>query len=281
MHILPELSEIPLDQSQLGGVLRTRLDEYQNGYKQIGDIHRHNCAEFGLCRAGNGVFFIGERVVPFYKGFVTYMPPGVPHIAQSPAGLPSDWLFLFADTACFGQIAPPREGLALLDLQATTLLSLIMRAQNETPDDVHYYRALLDAFFARLAQKKPQKPTGGDLYRYRQILPAINHISKEYANPIDAPALAELCHMSPSLFFRSFHAGTGLSPIAYLHAVRISAAEALLRSTEEGIATVAERVGYPTPSSFYRQFVQKHGISPREYRSLYQNEYTFTVPQVK
>lgn len=277
MQILPDVSEIPLEDDYLNlrDPLRTRLDAYQNGFKQIGDIHRHSVAEFGLCRSGNGVFFIGEQVVPFYRGFVTYMPSGVPHIAQSPKGLPSEWLFLFADAACFGQIAPPKEGVALWDEQAATLLSMIMREQENVSDDGVYYRALLDAFFARLSHVQPQNKPGGDLYRYRQIMPAINYISKEYASPIDAAQLAELCHMSPSLFFRSFHSGVGMSPIAYLHAVRLSAAEALLRSTDEGIADIACRVGYPTTSSFYRQFVRKHGISPREYRCHHQNDAAF------
>lgn len=249
--------------------LNAEVTTYRNGYKQIGDIHRHDCAEFGLCRAGNGVFFVGERLKPFYKGYVTYMPPDLPHIAQSPAQTPSDWVFLFADVSGFDKTLLPTDGIALFDAKSATLLSLLLEAAEEEKPNEAYYTSVLQALLVRLKELQTSGGPKGEPFCYKQVLPAINYIAKEYHREVTVTELAELCHMSPSLFFRSFKEGIGMPPIAYLHAVRVKVAEALLCATNESIETVAHTVGYTATSSFYRQFTEKHSVSPRKYRTLH------------
>jgi AraC-like DNA-binding protein len=46
----------------------------------------------------------------------------------------------------------------------------------------------------------------------------------------------------------------------------------LLESSDEGIAEVAERVGYDTASAFSKLFTRHYGLSPSTYRARNQPE---------
>ncbi|GII98078.1 hypothetical protein Slu03_04560 [Sediminihabitans luteus] len=65
-----------------------------------------------------------------------------------------------------------------------------------------------------------------DLVRLRR---ARDTMDRDYAEPLDVPALARVALMSPGHFFRSFLAAYGETPYAYLMTRRIERAKALLR----------------------------------------------------
>src|SRR6476660_2611771 len=55
-------------------------------------------------------------------------------------------------------------------------------------------------------------------------------IDREYAKPLDVPAMARAALMSPAHFSRKFRAAYGETPYAYLMTRRIERAKALLRT---------------------------------------------------
>src|ERR671910_684611 len=65
-----------------------------------------------------------------------------------------------------------------------------------------------------------------DLVHLRQ---ARDLIDREYAQPLDVPAMARAAHMSPAHFSRKFRAAYGETPYTYLMTRRIERAKALLR----------------------------------------------------
>ena len=60
--------------------------------------------------------------------------------------------------------------------------------------------------------------TAGDLVQLRR---ARDLMDREYARPLDVPALARAAHMSPSHFARRFRAAYGEIPYSYLMPRRI------------------------------------------------------------
>ena len=54
-------------------------------------------------------------------------------------------------------------------------------------------------------------------------------LDREYARPLDVPAMARAALMSPSLFSRRFREAYGETPYGYLQARRVERAMALLR----------------------------------------------------
>ncbi len=95
---------------------------------------------------------------------------------------------------------------------------------------------------------------------------ARDHIDRNYALPLDVPAMARTAHMSPAHFSRKFRAAYGETPYTYLMTRRIERAKALLRQgmsvTETCIAVGATSLG-----SFSSRFTEIVGETPSRYRA--------------
>lgn len=260
---------IVFTEQNLTGNVNTELSDYRVVYNPHSTQHTHDCAEFGICLSGNGFFQIGERVFPFFQNTVSYIPPHVPHIAQNPPGHPSQWIFLFADPNQFGTIAPPQEGGVIWEKDASELLLMIIKTRRDPHNDAAYYRALVDAFFSCIHAHQPSFLSNCDPYAFHKIAPTIQYITANFAEKFDISHLANLCQMSTSLFNQLFRKATGVTPMAYVHSLRIAESETLLLSHDLSITEIAYRIGYSSQSSFYRQFFKKHRMSPHEYRNLH------------
>jgi transcriptional regulator GlxA family with amidase domain len=68
-----------------------------------------------------------------------------------------------------------------------------------------------------------------DLDELRRLRRARSRMDREYAEPLDVPALAASAYMSTAHFSRRFRDAYGETPYAYLMTRRIERAQALLR----------------------------------------------------
>lgn len=82
-------------------------------------------------------------------------------------------------------------------------------------------------------------------------------------------ALAARAAMSPRNFARAFRRETGLTPAAYVEALRVEAARQRLERGAEPVDLVAERAGFGTPETMRRAFARRVGIPPAEYRARF------------
>jgi transcriptional regulator GlxA family with amidase domain len=92
-------------------------------------------------------------------------------------------------------------------------------------------------------------------------------MDRDYAEPLDVPALAREAVMSPGHFSRSFRAAFGETPYSYLMTRRIERAKALLRRGDLTVTEVCMAVGCTSLGSFSSRFVELVGESPSAYRS--------------
>jgi AraC-like DNA-binding protein len=92
-------------------------------------------------------------------------------------------------------------------------------------------------------------------------------IDREYARPLDVPAMARTALMSPAHFSRQFRAAYGETPYSYLMTRRIERAKALLRLGELSVTDVCMAVGCTSLGSFSTRFTELVGQSPSAYRA--------------
>ncbi len=92
-------------------------------------------------------------------------------------------------------------------------------------------------------------------------------MDRDYAEPLDVPALARAAHMSAGHFSRSFRAAFGESPYSYLMTRRIERAKALLRRGDLSVTEVCFAVGCTSLGSFSSRFTELVGESPSAYRA--------------
>ena len=92
-------------------------------------------------------------------------------------------------------------------------------------------------------------------------------MDREYASPLDVPAMARTALMSPAHFSRKFRAAYGETPYAYLMTRRIERAKALLRQGLS-VTDTCLAVGCTSLGSFSSRFTEIVGMTPSEYRAV-------------
>jgi AraC-like DNA-binding protein len=100
----------------------------------------------------------------------------------------------------------------------------------------------------------------------RWMLRARDAIDRDYARPLDIPALARIAAVSEAHFIRTFRAVFGETPHRYLQRRRIERAMALLRNSDLMVTDICHRVGFSSLGTFSRTFHDLVGRSPSEYR---------------
>src|SRR5262245_52719594 len=103
-----------------------------------------------------------------------------------------------------------------------------------------------------------------DLVRLRR---ARDTMDRDYAQPLDVPALARAALMSPGHFSRSFRTAFGETPYSYLMTRRIERAKALLRRGDLSVTEVCFAVGCTSLGSFSSRFTELVGETPTAYRA--------------
>ena len=73
-------------------------------------------------------------------------------------------------------------------------------------------------------------------------------------------------HLSTRTITRRFKQATGLSPMEYVHALRLEEAKQVLEAAEDPVEAVAQAVGYEDAAFFGRLFRRKVGLTPTQYR---------------
>jgi AraC-like DNA-binding protein len=95
---------------------------------------------------------------------------------------------------------------------------------------------------------------------------ARDRMDREYADPLDVPAMASTALMSPAHFSRKFRAAYGETPYAYLMTRRIERAKALLRQGMS-VTDACVTVGCTSLGSFSTRFTEIVGETPSQYRA--------------
>ncbi|MCB9104781.1 MAG: response regulator [Anaerolineales bacterium] len=96
---------------------------------------------------------------------------------------------------------------------------------------------------------------------------AIEYIHKNYHNPeLTLGEVANTVGLSQSHLAFLLKERTGMSYSKYLSNLRIRHAKKLLRTTSMTISTIAEVVGYPNATHFYRIFQRQTEMTPKTYR---------------
>ena len=89
-----------------------------------------------------------------------------------------------------------------------------------------------------------------------------SYLLEHYREPIEIDRLAKLIHRSPSYAAALFKEVYGLSPIRYMHQLRVLEACSLLLHSDMNIAHIAHYLGYYDTSYFYRMFKNTPACRP-------------------
>lgn len=94
-------------------------------------------------------------------------------------------------------------------------------------------------------------------------------IAEHPAADLSVPALARRVHMSPRTLARAFAREVGMTPGAYVEALRVEQARSRLESGSASLATVARACGFGTAETMRRAFHRRLGVAPADYRARF------------
>lgn len=87
------------------------------------------------------------------------------------------------------------------------------------------------------------------------------------ANPVEEMIRHSV--LAERTFRRRFVYATGLTPLAYVHRLRVEDAKRRLERTESSVDEISWRVGYEDPAFFRRLFKRITGLAPGHYRKRF------------
>ena len=117
-----------------------------------------------------------------------------------------------------------------------------------------------------------------DLGELRLLRRARDRMDRDYAEPLDVPALARTALMSRAHFSRRFREAYSETPYSYLMTRRIERAKELLRRGELSVTEVCFAVGCNSLGSFSARFTELVGETPSSYRARDHNQLSVVPP---
>ncbi len=101
---------------------------------------------------------------------------------------------------------------------------------------------------------------------------AIAFIEENFRSGNGIDAVASACDVSASHLSRVFHKETGLTPLAYLHRVRLGFALERLFRTRMKVSEIAVESGFENSKNLNQAFQRVYNMSPTEFRIRHQEE---------
>jgi two-component system response regulator YesN len=96
---------------------------------------------------------------------------------------------------------------------------------------------------------------------------ALAYIGQNFrSSSISLAEVADAAHLSPSHLAHRFRQKVGVGYQQYVTNLRIDAAKTMLATSDLPVAVIAEDVGYPNLTNFYRLFQRETGLTPAAYR---------------
>ena len=217
--------------------------------------------------AGYGSVIINNREFPIAPGDCYFILPGdtVTYTADrkdprqgvwcSADGLQIGWALAQAGITSENPYAP-RE----LFPQLTAQIEALAQMRDQTDPGAQLRRtAHIYTFLGILLSASSSQGHTDWLSR------CIGYMESNYYRPITVEDLAKEAYLERSYFSVRFKELTGQSPHAYLNALRIQKAKALMTQTGCSVAKAAELTGLD-PRNFARIFKRETGMTPKAYK---------------
>ena len=251
-------------------------------------LHFHNLLELGYCRRGEGVLTLDDEECRYHTSMLSVIPANYPHLTVSDGEEKNYWEYLYFDPQPVLEEMYPdnpaqqkellsvinRGALLVNESEYPTLAGMVKNIMEEMRMHKPYYRELVASMLHALCiellrtHNVHEKSTwGATAHSYSsQITPALDYIMENYAKPMKAANLAEVCEMSETHFRRLFEESINMTPMDYVNLIRIQKACDMLRKTDYSMDEVAIRCGFPTVSTFNRNFKKFLDSSPYQWK---------------
>jgi AraC family L-rhamnose operon transcriptional activator RhaR len=266
--------------------------------------HFHDFYELALVLHGTGLHITTEGGRVVRRGTAIFVEPGVSHGYEMCDDLVVYNCFLRVEAVQFDMPWAPRDGrlgrlfspmglvprvplVVALDENALVMclehLDAIRDRDARDRSEAHDLGHLLLALDV-LASRSEHDDTEHVVIDPRapaMVATAIELLGQDLNHHWTLDELAGQLCIGPYHLVRLFKRWVGMPPVAWSNRRRAERAAILLSTTDEPIAAIGARVGWPDPSYFSRRFRQEFGVGARTYRARSHEHQAATHPGIR
>lgn len=247
--------------------------------------HWHNELEVCCCLEGSGVFYFKNKQYDIGPGDIMVVSHIERHTSKSLCGSPCSNLFLFFSASTLEKLDVQLLRPFLYDREqfvhkipahqpiAGEICSLMKRMREETEARRPAYEPLAKSMLLQICSLLLRHYDAQTAMAWRRIhqkyeavREGIAYMKEYYQEPIRLEDVARAMALSPSRARHLFVEMVGERFKTYLLNLRVQAAQRLLVQTGIPVEAIAEKCGFQSASSFYRDFKQMVGETPLSYR---------------
>lgn len=257
--------------------------------RDIDYLHFHNYLEVGYCYSGTGTMVLGGQEYRFgEEECFTVIPANYLHTTNSDPGKYCKWEYLFIDAEGIlreinrsGRNDKKERMLQRINSHAALrragdfpeMAGMIRGIMEIMRQKKVYYveevKGMLTVLLINIARESRERDGIDTESQGRIAAPvcrAMDYVELHYMEPLKTEDLAGFCHISEAHLRRLFSCYLKMGPLEYINLVRIQMACDYLKTTDEQVADIAYKCGFPTLSTFNRNFRKIQGLSPNQWR---------------
>lgn len=163
---------------------------------------------------------------------------------------------------------PSVLALSIANLEYIEALISFMVEEYETKQQG--YQTMLIARLTEMAvylsRQYDTQEKGGRSNNLMHLANAISYIEDQYLKPLSLEDIAGKSNISIRHLNRIFRSYYQMTPISYVHKLRLEKACHLLKNSNLSITQISYDCGFNDSNYFTRQFKKAYGVSPKNYR---------------
>ena len=179
----------------------------------------------------------------------------------------------FSDRDSFAEHLRPHDDVVSPFLQA------LLDARRSAAGNNDWYAAQVQRLYAAIVAADDELhrkatafapaslPTRTELFR--RVMTATDYVNSNYTSAVTLDDIASAASLSKYHLARLFRTLHGVSPAAYLRLKRIRAAERMIERSDADLAEIAERSGFGSRWSMFRELRRRRGMSGQRIRETW------------
>lgn len=246
--------------------------KYENDWGSF--PHSHYFTEIFYIKSGSGRMQIEDKTFSVSSNTLILIGSRVQHTELSDPANPLDYYVLGAEGLKINTDHSSGYSVINLSTSSTAIHQCFENIYHEMHEKKSGYAEICQHYLAILIQLICRK----DRISYelvdmqtssRECYKTKSYIEANFRDKITLDCLAENCNLTKFYLSHKFSELYGKSPMAFLAEVRIAAAKDLLKTTNHSVEEIASSTGFSS-GSYFSQTFQKHcGMSPQQYRKVY------------
>ncbi|WP_440117054.1 helix-turn-helix domain-containing protein [Paenibacillus sp. QZ-Y1] len=262
------------------------------GHEEDTELHRHaDFSELVIVLKGHATHIVNNESFFIKKGNVFVINGSTPHAYRDPhdfqicnmmfrpemlASIGPDlrksngFQALFVLEPFYRNIHSYASKLALPISSMDDVESLISIMIEEYHNRLQGYQTMLLSRFTELvvylSRHYDTQERGAEGNHLLHLANAISYIEDHYLEPLSLEDVAARSNISVRHLNRIFRSYYQMTPLSYVHTLRLEKACKLLKQTSLAITRISYECGFNDSNYFTRQFTKMYGISPKAFR---------------